>query len=122
MSTPQGTSKGSTIMASLGHRSDGGCPPTFPTGVTMSDTVKYLLDESRMPKDWYNVQADLPEPLAPPLNPGTGHPSGPTLSKRSSRRRSSSRRCRRSAGSKSQMWFGKYIVNGGRARCIERDG
>lgn len=77
MSTPQGTSKGSTIMASLGHRSDGGCPPTFPTGVTMSDTVKYLLDESRMPKDWYNVQADLPEPLAPPLNPGTGQPIGP---------------------------------------------
>jgi len=43
----------------------------------MSDTVKYLLDESRLPKDWYNVQADLPEPLAPPLNPGTGQPIGP---------------------------------------------
>ena len=26
----------------------------------MSDTVKYLLDESRIPKNWYNLMADLP--------------------------------------------------------------
>ncbi len=43
----------------------------------MSDSVKYLLDESRMPKDWYNIAADLPEPLPPPLHPGTGQPIGP---------------------------------------------
>ena len=24
----------------------------------MNDTVKYLLDESRIPKHWYNLQAD----------------------------------------------------------------
>ncbi|MCB1486046.1 MAG: TrpB-like pyridoxal phosphate-dependent enzyme, partial [Bauldia sp.] len=43
----------------------------------MSDTVKFLLDESRIPKTWYNIAADLPEPLAPPLHPGTKQPIGP---------------------------------------------
>jgi tryptophan synthase beta chain len=43
----------------------------------MADTVKYFLDESRIPKSWYNLQADLPEPLAPVLHPGTGQPIGP---------------------------------------------
>ncbi|MCP5518238.1 MAG: TrpB-like pyridoxal phosphate-dependent enzyme [Verrucomicrobiales bacterium] len=43
----------------------------------MSDTVKYLLDESRIPKAWYNIQADLPKPPAPVLHPGTGQPIGP---------------------------------------------
>ena len=43
----------------------------------MSDTVKYLLNEEDIPTHWYNVMADLPEPLAPPLHPGTGQPIGP---------------------------------------------
>ncbi len=43
----------------------------------MSETVKYLLDESRLPKFWYNIAADLPKPLDPPLHPGTGRPLGP---------------------------------------------
>ena len=43
----------------------------------MSDTVKYLLPENRIPKAWYNIVADLPEPLAPVLHPGTGQPIGP---------------------------------------------
>jgi tryptophan synthase beta chain len=43
----------------------------------MADTVKYFLDESRIPKTWYNLQADLPEPMAPVLHPGTGQPIGP---------------------------------------------
>ncbi|MCH8505031.1 MAG: TrpB-like pyridoxal phosphate-dependent enzyme [Ectothiorhodospiraceae bacterium] len=43
----------------------------------MSDTVKYLLDESRLPKAWYNINADLPEPMAPVLHPGTKQPVGP---------------------------------------------
>ena len=30
----------------------------------MTDTIKYLLDESRIPKHWYNLQADLPRPAA----------------------------------------------------------
>jgi tryptophan synthase beta chain len=43
----------------------------------MSDSVKYLLPEDRIPKAWYNIAADLPQPLPPPLNPGTGQPIGP---------------------------------------------
>ncbi|NUP09708.1 MAG: TrpB-like pyridoxal phosphate-dependent enzyme [Polyangiaceae bacterium] len=43
----------------------------------MSDGVKYLLDEERMPKAWYNIAADLPQPLPPPLHPGTKQPLGP---------------------------------------------
>jgi tryptophan synthase beta chain len=30
-----------------------------------------------MPTAWYNLQADLPEPLPPPLNPATNQPVGP---------------------------------------------
>ncbi|MGA1236702.1 MAG: TrpB-like pyridoxal phosphate-dependent enzyme [Limisphaerales bacterium] len=43
----------------------------------MSDSVKYLLDETRIPKSWYNIAADLPEPLPPVLHPGTKQPIGP---------------------------------------------
>ena len=39
--------------------------------------TKILLDEEQMPKRWYNVQADLPSPLDPPLHPGTKKPIGP---------------------------------------------
>lgn len=38
---------------------------------------KYLLDESQMPTRWYNILADLPAPMPPPLHPGTGQPIGP---------------------------------------------
>ncbi len=43
----------------------------------MSESVKYLLDESRMPKFWYNLVADLPTPPPPALHPGTLQPIGP---------------------------------------------
>lgn len=43
----------------------------------MADQVKYILDEEHIPKSWYNIQADLPEPLSPVLHPGTGEPIGP---------------------------------------------
>src|SRR3989338_2141990 len=43
----------------------------------MGDTIKYVLDESRLPKTWYNLAADLPKPLPPVLHPGTGQPIGP---------------------------------------------
>ena len=43
----------------------------------MSDSTKFLLDESKLPKTWYNISADLPAPLSPPLHPGTGKPIGP---------------------------------------------
>ena len=34
----------------------------------MTDSVKYLLDEDRIPEHWYNIAADLPEPAPPVLN------------------------------------------------------
>src|SRR5260370_42644358 len=43
----------------------------------MNDTVKYLLEEKHIPRHWYNLQADLPEPLPPVLHPGTLKPIGP---------------------------------------------
>jgi tryptophan synthase beta chain len=43
----------------------------------MSDSIKYLLDESRIPKAWYNLVADLPVPPPAVLHPGTLKPVGP---------------------------------------------
>src|SRR5512134_1217480 len=43
----------------------------------MNDTVKYVLDESRLPKRWYNILADLPSPPPAVLHPGTRQPVGP---------------------------------------------
>ncbi len=39
--------------------------------------TKFLLDESHIPTAWYNIAADLPVPLPPPLHPGTQQPIGP---------------------------------------------
>jgi tryptophan synthase beta chain len=38
---------------------------------------KINLDEIDIPKQWYNIQADLPNPLEPPLNPKTHEPVKP---------------------------------------------
>jgi tryptophan synthase beta chain len=38
---------------------------------------KIVLPESEMPRQWYNIQADMPDPLEPDLHPGTGQPVGP---------------------------------------------
>ena len=43
----------------------------------MTDSVKYVLDENEIPKSWYNIVADLPDPPAPVMHPGTGQPVGP---------------------------------------------
>lgn len=43
----------------------------------MSNQIKIILDEKDMPKHWYNLAADLPGPMAPPLHPGTHQPIGP---------------------------------------------
>jgi tryptophan synthase beta chain len=41
--------------------------------------TKFVLDEDRIPRAWYNIVADLPAgvQLAPPLHPGTMQPIGP---------------------------------------------
>ncbi len=39
--------------------------------------TKFVLDEERIPRAWYNIVADLPAPPPPPLHPGTAQPLGP---------------------------------------------
>jgi len=41
------------------------------------EQVKYLLEEKEMPQYWYNILADLPEPLPLPLHPATKEPLKP---------------------------------------------
>ncbi|NTU96658.1 MAG: TrpB-like pyridoxal phosphate-dependent enzyme [Chlorobiaceae bacterium] len=41
-----------------------------------TDSTKILLNEDEMPRQWYNIQADLPSPMPPPLGPD-GSPIGP---------------------------------------------
>jgi tryptophan synthase beta chain len=43
----------------------------------MSDQHKFLLDESKLPKAWYNINADMPVPPLPVLHPGTLEPVTP---------------------------------------------
>lgn len=44
----------------------------------MADTaIRFDLPQSEIPRRWYNIQADLPRPLPPPLHPGTKQPVGP---------------------------------------------
>jgi tryptophan synthase beta chain len=40
----------------------------------MSQTTRFLLSQADIPKQWYNLLADFPEPLPPPLHPGTRQP------------------------------------------------
>src|SRR5271157_665021 len=41
---------------------------------SMSQTTRFLLSQADIPKQWYNLLADFPEPLPPPLHPGTREP------------------------------------------------
>ena len=41
------------------------------------DVTRITLDENELPKRWYNIAADLPTPLDPPLNPQTKEPVTP---------------------------------------------
>jgi tryptophan synthase beta chain len=43
----------------------------------MSDQHKFMLDESKLPKAWYNINADMPVPPQPVLHPGTMQPVTP---------------------------------------------
>jgi len=43
----------------------------------MSTPLRIILREDEVPRQWYNIQADLPTPLRPPLNPATGRPVQP---------------------------------------------
>src|SRR4051794_25247788 len=39
--------------------------------------MRWLLSSDRVPEAWFNVVPHLPEPLQPPLHPGTKEPIGP---------------------------------------------
>src|SRR4026209_2172756 len=43
----------------------------------LTEKTRFVLDEGRSPRAWYNIAADLPSPAPPPLHPGTGQPIGP---------------------------------------------
>src|SRR5882757_7657311 len=39
--------------------------------------TRFVLGQDAIPTAWYNALPDLPEPLQPPLHPGTKEPVGP---------------------------------------------
>ncbi|MCB8942959.1 MAG: TrpB-like pyridoxal phosphate-dependent enzyme [Ardenticatenaceae bacterium] len=43
----------------------------------MEEQYKYVLDESKLPKAWYNINADIPVAPQPVLHPGTLEPVTP---------------------------------------------
>jgi pyridoxal-phosphate dependent TrpB-like enzyme len=45
--------------------------------MSRDELTKIILPEDKIPKFWYNVQADMPTPLSPGLHPGTKEPLGP---------------------------------------------
>lgn len=45
----------------------------------MSQRIRFSLPQADIPAAWYNVLADLSEPLPPPLHPGTKQPVTPDL-------------------------------------------
>ncbi|HSO27763.1 MAG TPA: pyridoxal-phosphate dependent enzyme, partial [Anaerolineales bacterium] len=43
----------------------------------MSDITRFTLNQSDLPRFWYNVNADMPVPMTPVLNPQTKEPVTP---------------------------------------------
>ena len=43
----------------------------------MSQKIRFDLEQADIPSAWYNLNADFPEPLPPPLHPGTREPLPP---------------------------------------------
>jgi tryptophan synthase beta chain len=52
-------------------------PAVQPTRTRASSQTKFLLEESQLPRRWYNIRPDLPTAPQPVLHPGTGQPVGP---------------------------------------------
>ena len=40
----------------------------------MNKQKRFLLDESELPRQWYNIQADMPNKPLPPIHPVTRQP------------------------------------------------
>ncbi len=43
----------------------------------MNTPIRFSLTQKDIPTNWYNIQADFPKPLPPPLHPGTHQPISP---------------------------------------------
>jgi len=43
----------------------------------MGDEIRFALPASELPRAWYNLNADMPVPMAPPLHPQTKEPVTP---------------------------------------------
>jgi tryptophan synthase beta chain len=55
----------------------------YSEGEKMTQKEAFIaLNPEEMPTSWYNIQADLPEPLPPPLDPTTLQPIDPALLQR----------------------------------------
>ena len=42
--------------------------------MSMNNQVSFPLKQDERPQHWYNILADMPEPMPPPLHPGTKKP------------------------------------------------
>ena len=42
----------------------------------MAKQKKFILQESEIPTQWYNIQADMPNKPMPPIHPATKQPLG----------------------------------------------
>ena len=42
----------------------------------MAKQKKFILQESEIPTQWYNIQADMPNKPLPPIHPATKQPLG----------------------------------------------
>ncbi len=49
------------------------------------EQLKVVLADHEIPKQWYNIQADLPKPMSPPSTRVRGNRSGRGIWRRSSR-------------------------------------
>ena len=48
----------------------------FQNFTIMAKQKKFILQESEIPTQWYNIQADMPNKPMPPIHPATKQPLG----------------------------------------------
>ncbi len=65
------------VMTERTPRANGRDPGSGTARARSLGSTKFVLDESRIPRAYYNIVADLPVAPPPVLHPGTGQPIGP---------------------------------------------
>ena len=45
--------------------------------MSRTEPIRIVMSDTEIPEAWYNIAADMPVPVPPPLHPGTGKPLGP---------------------------------------------